>query len=111
MSFDSYEQSISMSDYKYMFGGSDGLLDGGFPLFFPVTKRVESEPESESDEGKKKREFQKDNTLMNVHDILDNRKKVPFLSVLSGINDQVKVEYKKLNLKRSVSKKKKSKKT
>lgn len=76
-------------------------LDGGFPPIYEILEKSTDE--------KKKREYMKDESVMSVHNILTDRKHMPFLPMRPRSKmDQVDMDYNSLNLNRS---KKSSKKT
>jgi|688.fasta_scaffold1669202_2 hypothetical protein len=80
---------------KKMKGGKKETIlnDGGFPLIYEIFDDFQ--------ENIKKREFMNDKSIINIHNILDNRKNVPFLPIRPRNSmNTVKIEYNNLNLKK-----------
>ncbi len=100
-------ETYSPEPSKY-YGGVNNILtlDGGFPPIYEILEK--------SEDDKKKREYMADNSIMSVHNILTDRKKIPFLPMRTrtGIDETV-LDFKQVNFKRNVKKssKKRSKKT
>ena len=69
-------------------------LDGGFPPIYEILEKNIDE--------KKKREYMKDDSVMSVHNILTDRKHMPFLPMRPRNKmDEINMDYNSLNLKRS----------
>jgi hypothetical protein len=84
-----------------MIGGEKIDLDGGFPPIYEILDKGQDKS--------KKREYMADNSVMSVHNILTDRKHMPFLPMRPTTNmNGVKIDYNSLNLNRA--KKKSSKK-
>jgi hypothetical protein len=66
--------------------------DGGFPPIYEVVEEIQGDIN--------KREYMSDNSIMNIHNILNNRKNVPFLPMRprQGV-EKSKIKYNNLNLK------------
>ncbi len=68
--------------------------DGGFPPIYEVVEQVKQDV--------KKREYMSDNSIMNIHNILNNRKNVPFLPMRPRTGkEKINIEYNKLNIKKT----------
>lgn len=77
-----------------MIGGEKIDLDGGFPPIYEVLQKNKDES--------KKREYMTDNTVMSVHNILTDRKHMPFLPMRQRTNmEGVDIDYNSLNLNRT----------
>jgi hypothetical protein len=77
-----------------MLGGEKLILDGGFPPIYEILEKSTDES--------KKREYMKDNSVMSVHNILTDRKQMPFLPMRIKTNlDGVEIDYNSLNLNRT----------
>jgi len=101
-------ESESYDDNKQYGGEQEKIitLDGGFPPIYEIIEKLQNDI--------KKREYMTDNSIMSVHNILTDRKKVPFLPLRprNGITE-VSMDFKEINFKRNTkktSKKKNSKK-
>ncbi len=77
-----------------MIGGKKIDFDVGFPPIYEILDKGKDES--------KKREYMADNSVMSVHNILTDRKHMPFLPMRPRTNmNGIKIDYNSLNLNRA----------